>query len=168
VHNLRPAITHVNVRDPPQGANHRRLRDCISGVKDKREQHQTGNCLCGCRISKGRRDGAGPCLHHQCNDIDKQEENATRNRELQNLEHGTITYKNWLAEDCSPTIKYRISEKVMIVTKVIGTSTESGGLDEWMIHGSFGMPHYNGSLTKGCRNFGQGRHDRPKQGTKAD
>lgn len=35
----------------------------------------------------------------------------------------TITYKNWLAEDWSPTKKYKMREKTMIVTKVIGMST---------------------------------------------
>ena len=34
-----------------------------------------------------------------------------------------VAHKNWLAETCKPTMKYRMRENIMIVTKVIGTST---------------------------------------------
>jgi hypothetical protein len=43
---------------------------------------------------------------------------------------------------------------------------ESSGFDEWMIHGSLGMFHYDGTLTEERWDFGQGRDGRPKQGTK--
>ena len=43
---------------------------------------------------------------------------------------------------------------------------ESSGFDEWMIHGSLGMFHYDGTLTEERWDFGQRRDGRPKQGTK--
>ena len=43
---------------------------------------------------------------------------------------------------------------------------ESSGFDEWMIHGSLGMFHYDGTLIEERWDFGQGRDGRPKQGTK--
>ena len=42
---------------------------------------------------------------------------------------------------------------------------ESSGFDEWMIHGSLGMFHYDGTLIEERWDFGQGRDCRPKQGT---
>jgi len=43
---------------------------------------------------------------------------------------------------------------------------ESSGFDEWMIHGSLGMFHYDRTLTEERWDFGQGRDRRPKQSTK--
>jgi hypothetical protein len=43
---------------------------------------------------------------------------------------------------------------------------QSSGFDEWMIHGSLGMFHYDGTLIEERWDFGQGRDGRPKQGTK--
>jgi hypothetical protein len=43
---------------------------------------------------------------------------------------------------------------------------ESSGFDEWMIHGSLGMFHYDGTLIEERWDFGQGSDGRPKQGTK--
>jgi len=42
---------------------------------------------------------------------------------------------------------------------------ESSCFDKWMIHGSFGMFHNDGTLTEERWDFGQGRDGRPKQGT---
>jgi hypothetical protein len=43
---------------------------------------------------------------------------------------------------------------------------KSSGFDEWMVHGSLGMFHYDGTLIEERWDFGQGRDGRPKQGTK--
>lgn len=43
---------------------------------------------------------------------------------------------------------------------------ESSCFNEWMIHRSLGMFHYDGTLTEERWDFGQRRDGRPKQGTK--
>ena len=42
---------------------------------------------------------------------------------------------------------------------------ESSGFNEWMIHRSLGMFHYDGTLIEERWNFGQGGDGRPKQST---
>ena len=39
---------------------------------------------------------------------------------------------------------------------------ESSGFDEWMVHGSLGMFHYDGTLIEERWDFGQGGDGRPK------